>query len=167
MIYTGKLLWGRDLYHLFFAFILLRCFNLSGNNSMLSSHIYSGTVTILPSSTTQIQDRGPRDHLVQPITLQQRAKALSSFYVLQETRLKGIHLFVWQNLHSLSNAVSLSHVQDYRSIKDVKLSDVNARKPTNPAQKRKKKLERIHWTQPGPKKTRQCEIRGLKQRGPS
>lgn len=40
---------------------------------------------------------------------------------------------MWQNLHSLSNAVSLSRVQDYRSIKDVKLSDVNARKPTNPA----------------------------------
>lgn len=62
---------------------------------------------------------------------------------------------------SLSNAVFLSRVQDYRSIKDVKLSDVNARMPTNPAQKRKKKKpERIYWTQPGPKKTRQCEIRG-------
>lgn len=34
---------------------------------------------------------------------------------------------------SLSNAVSLSRVQDYRPIKDVKLNDVNARKPTNPA----------------------------------
>ena len=69
---------------------------------------------------------------------------------------------------SLSNAVFLSRVQDYRSIKDVKLSDVNARMPTNPAQKRKKKnLREFTGLSLGLRRPDNVRFVVLKQRGPS